>query len=82
MISYCNVIVLESGSGFKFRQEVHQFNGLIGFCHKLRSHIPHGQKTKTRKKKEQYCNKFNKDFKTGLHKKQTNKQTKHTIKLE
>ena len=35
--------------------------------------IPHAlrpKKTKTkRKKQKQYCNKFNKDFKSGLHKK-------------
>ena len=32
---------------------------------KLRSHMPQGQKTKTKQKR--YCNKFNKDFKNHPH---------------
>ena len=35
---------------------------------KLRSHMPHGQKSQNIKQK-QYCNKFNKDFKNGPHQK-------------
>ena len=36
---------------------------------KLRAHVPHGQKTKTLKKKtqKQHYNKFNSDFKSGSH---------------
>ena len=34
--------------------------------------MPRGQKAKHEKQK-QYCNKFNKDFKNGLHQKQTKK---------
>ena len=39
---------------------------------KLRSHLPHGQKTKTQKKKKKESNKFNKDVK----KKKENKTKK------
>ena len=36
----------------------------------LRSHMPRGQKNKTEAiKQKQYCNKFNKAFKNGPHKK-------------
>ena len=37
-----------------------------GVVRELRSHMLHGQKNI---KQKRYCNKFNKDFKNGLHKK-------------
>jgi len=40
-----------------------QVGSLVG---KLRSHMPHGQKNQSIKKK-QYCNKCNKNFKNGPH---------------
>ena len=44
----------------------------------LRSHMPRGQENQNIKQK-QYCNKFNKDFKSGPHQKnkQTNKQNQN-----
>ena len=39
-----------------------------------RSHMPCGQKPKH--KTEQYCNKFNKDFKNGLHQRNLKKKKK------
>ena len=42
----------------------------------LRSHRPHASWPKKKKKrKKQYCNKFNKDFKNGLHFKKSLKNT-------
>ena len=38
----------------------------------------HKKKPKTHKKQKQYCNKFNKDFKNGPHKKKTLKKRKET----
>ena len=48
-----------------------QIQSLVG---ELRSYMPWGQKTKTKQK--QYCNKFNKDFKNGLHQKKNLKKNK------
>ena len=47
----------------------------------LRSHTPHGQKTKNIKQK-QYCNNFNKDFKNGPHaKKNLKKKQRRELSL-
>ena len=49
-----------------------QIQSLVG---ELRSHMPHGQNTKNIKQK-QNCNKFNEDFKNGLHPKKLKKKRK------
>ena len=40
----------------------------------LRSHLPRGQKKPKNIKQNQYCNKFNKDFKNGPHQKNLKKK--------
>ena len=50
-----------------------QIQSLVG---ELRSHMPHGQNTKNIKQK-QNCDKFNEDFKNGLHPKQLKKKERN-----
>ena len=59
-------------SGLHFPVQGAQVPSLV---RELRSHTPQGQNTKNIKQK-QYCNKFNKDFENGPHKKKSLKYIK------